>query len=120
MFEHLKTRADRLAGDAGRLRRERNEHARRGYEILRHRAGSPLGLTVCFGAGVFAGARSRRPDAPGNGNDRGKRPAPEHREEAFAHRLLHGPVGAAAIKLGTAFIAGRLMQPDDSPPPPSL
>jgi hypothetical protein len=119
VFHELKARADRVAGDAARLRQVRNEHARHGYRILKQRAGSPLGLTLSFGAGVFAGARSRRPDGPG-GEDREMRRAPEPREEGLMHRLLHGPFGAVAIRLGTAFIAGSLMQPDQPEPPTAL
>lgn len=108
MFESLKTEADRLAADAIRLREERNAHARRGYGILKRRIGSPPGLTACFGAGVFAGARSRRPRPPKDAKV--ERP-PERAEGGFA-AFLHGPLGIAAIRLGTAFIAGALAKPD--------
>jgi hypothetical protein len=113
VFKDLKARADRIAGDGARLRQARDQHALRGYRILKRRAGSPLALTLCFGAGVFAGARSRRRDGE---LDRETRRAPDRREEGFTHRLLHGPVGAAAIRLGTAFLAGSLMQPDQPEP----
>ena len=115
MFEKLKARADRIAGDGARLRQARDQHARRGYRILKRRAASPLALTLCFGAGVFAGARSRRRAGPGE--DRENRRAPD---EGFTHRLLHGPVGAAAIRLGTAYLAGSLIQPDQPGPPEPL
>ncbi|HET6630298.1 MAG TPA: hypothetical protein VFG91_11040 [Woeseiaceae bacterium] len=112
MFEHLKTNADHLAADAAWLRRERDTHARQGFDILRRRVGSPPGLVVCFGAGVFAGARSRNRESD---------PADKARREShLVERLLHGPVGAAAIKLGTAFLAGALLHPDREPPPPPL
>ena len=113
MFGHLKSEADRLALDAAWLQRERNAHARRGYALFRRRIGSPLGLAACFGAGVFAGARVRRP-APGNSGDHrspGHRGEPERSESGLAGRILHGPVGAAALRLATAYVAGALMKP---------
>lgn len=105
MFEHLKTNADHLAADAARLRRERNAHARRSYAIVQRRVSSPPGLVLCFGAGVFAGARLRHRELhPEHERRHDRRPA--RREIGLTEWLLHGPLGAAAIKLGTAFIAG--------------
>lgn len=117
MFEHLKTNADHLAADAARLRRERNAHARRSYAIVQRRVSSPPGLVLCFGAGVFAGARLRHRERHPEHERRHDR-RPERRESGLAEWLLHGPLGAAAVKLGTAFLAGALMHPDPEPPPP--
>ncbi len=105
MFESLKTTADRLAADALRLRHDRNAHARRSYGLLKRRIGSPPGLVACFGAGVFAGARSRRPVAR-NGERR-----PERSQGGFT-AFLQGPLGVAATRLATALIAGALAKPD--------
>lgn len=111
MFGHLKSEADRLALDAAWLQRERNAHARRGYALFKRRIGSPLGLAACFGAGLFAGARTRRP-VPGNsGEHRSRGGEPERSESGLARRILQGPVGAAALRLGTAYLAGALMKP---------
>lgn len=120
MFEHLKTNADHLAADAAWLRRERNAHARRGYEILRRRVGSPPGLIVSFGAGVFTGARARHRKVHDGGDDHRHDRRPDHAEGGLTGWLLHGPVGAAAIRFGTAFLAGALMRHDHEPPPPPL
>ena len=110
MFGQLKGEADRLAAEAAWLQRERNLHARRGYAIFKRRIASPAGLVACFGAGVFAGARSRRPrtreeDSEPRDHD------PQRSRDGLASRLLHGPVGAAALRLGTAWLAGALMKP---------
>lgn len=103
MFDRLKARADRSAADAAWLRGERNARARRGYQILRRRIGSPAGLVACFGAGVFAGARSRREDRGGC--------RPGTTENGFAGRFLSGPLGAAAIRLGSSFLVSALLEP---------
>lgn len=109
MFGHLKSEADRLALDAASLQRERNAHARRGYALFRRRIGSPLGLAACFGAGVLAGARARRPAQGNSGEHRGGR-EPGRSESGLATRILHGPLGAAALRLGAAYLAGALMK----------
>ena len=102
MFGQLKREADRRAADAAGLQRERNVHARRGYAMLKRRIASPPGLVACFGAGVFAGARSRRPPPGEDG--------PQRSEGSRARRFLQGPAGAAALRLGTAWLAGALMR----------
>ena len=105
----LKQRADQLASDAGESRLERNRSAARCLAILRQRAGSPVGLAVCFGAGLVAGSRTDRHEAiadESDDTDRGDR-------ESVAMHALRGPAGAAAIKLASAFIAGALMRPDE-------
>ena len=111
MFGQLKGEADRLADDAAWLQRERNAHARRGYTILKRRIASPPGLLACFGAGVFAGARSRRPSRRDGGSEARHEQGPQRKEEGLTRRLLQGPVGAAALRLGTAWLAGALMKP---------
>jgi hypothetical protein len=113
VFGQLKRDADGLAADAAWLQRERNAHARRGYAMLKRRIGSPAGLVACFGAGVFAGARSRRrtPDEDG-GNDPRSRNGSQRREGGLARRVLQGPAGAVALRLGTAWLAGALMRPE--------
>lgn len=112
VFGHLKTDADRLAAAALRLRGERDARAKRGYEILRRRIGSPPGLALCFGAGVVLGARSR------HGASHGLPAADERRRERGGGfgRWLQGPAGAAAIKVAGALLSGALLHPDDAPP----
>lgn len=112
MFRHLKSNAARHAADAARLQRDRNAHAKQGYAILERRLGSPPGLIMCFGAGVFAGASSRRRDLCADDQELRSGRRPEHAEPGFTERLLHGPLGAAAIRFGTAFLAGALLHPE--------
>lgn len=99
----LKQRADKLACRADDLRVERNNRTERSLAIVRRRVGSPVGLAVCFGVGVAAGSRlnNRKPDAKRATGD------------GVASQLLHGPVGAAAIKLATAFLAGSILKGDE-------
>lgn len=112
MFGQLKRDADERAADAACLQRERNVHARRGYAILKRRIASPPGLVACFGAGVFAGARSRRPAIEGDGRSSARHENGARRSEGgLARRVLQGPAGAAALRLGTAWLAGALMRP---------
>jgi hypothetical protein len=112
----LKQRADRLAREAHGLRMERDRRAAESLELARRRIGSPAGLALCFGAGFAVGHRSPKRDA----NDTGGGVAGQ------ATRLAESPLGAAAIKLAAAFIAGavtRREREDDQQPaagaPPS-
>lgn len=114
VFGQLKRDADELAADAAWLQRERNVRARRGYAILKRRIASPPGLIACFGAGVFAGARSRRPAIDSDGGSRPRNDDGPQRSGGLARRVLQGPAGAAALRLATAWLAGALMKP--SPP----
>lgn len=107
-IQNLKQRADQLASEAGEFRLERNRSAARCLAILRRRAGSPVGLAICFGAGMVAGSRSDRHHAIEPENDDTDR----HERESVAMQALRGPIGAAAIKLGSAFIAGALLRPE--------
>ncbi|MGH8193683.1 MAG: hypothetical protein ACREQ8_04665 [Woeseiaceae bacterium] len=98
----LKKRADQLASEAGDLRSERNRRAAESLALLRQRVASPVGLAMCFGVGVAAGLKSPRRESNGAGT----------RSDGAASRVLQGPLGAAAIKLASAFIAGAFLQPD--------
>lgn len=105
LIRSLQQRADDLAWRAEQLRLQRNSRAERCLAIVRRRVGSPVGLAVSFSAGVVAGSRMKsRNSRPNSHTDTGG--------DSFA-RLLHGPVGTAAIKLASAFIAGSLLKPDD-------
>ncbi|HZD51848.1 MAG TPA: hypothetical protein VE175_02270 [Woeseiaceae bacterium] len=101
----LRRRADGLAGEAERLRGARNAHAVRSVAILGQRIASPAGLVLCFGAGILIGRpSSRAPERPTRsaGDSRGK-----------VGWLLESPVGAAALRLASAFVTGAAVGSDE-------
>lgn len=97
----LKRRADILANDASHLRTERNRRAARCLATVRRRVASPVGLAVCFGVGVVAGSRANQRDS--------KESRPDG--NGIANQVLSGPLGTAAVKLASAFIAASFMPP---------
>jgi hypothetical protein len=111
-IKNLRERADRLASEARSLRLERDRRAAESLDLARRRISSPAGLALCFGAGFAVGHRSPKRAAHGSGDGVAKQAA----------RLLERPLGAAAVKLAVAFIAGAVARPDrqgDSPQPTS-
>lgn len=96
----LKQRADRVASEARGLRLERDRRAAESLELARRRIGSPAGLALCFGAGFVVGLKPRKRDADDSAAD----------VAGPATRMLDGPLGAAAIKLASAFIANAVVR----------
>lgn len=105
----LKERADKLAVEAEDQRQARNDHAARSLSVVRQRIASPVGLAVCFGAGVLAG--SARSNARSNDKDSAK---DREKGNGVASKVLHGPLGSTAGKFLSAAIATAMMRSDSS------
>lgn len=105
-FRNLERRVDQLALEASRLQRERDAHAARGVAILRARLATPTALALCFAAGMLVGW----PSPPGPARRAARREG-EGQAESGAVRLLNGPLGTAALRLASAYVAGAVTGP---------
>lgn len=100
----LRIRADAMAAEARADRTALGEHAARSWSIFKRRVGSPAGLAIFFSLGFMGGAGRDRRHAPASGERRAER------KRGLARKLLHGPLGENALKLGSAIVASSLMK----------
>jgi hypothetical protein len=102
----LKRQADAAEADARDKWLAFRTHSDRSLAIARRRVGSPAGLAISFSLGFMAGTGrgERKTDGEPAGN--GER---TQDDKGVAYKLIHGPLGDTAIKLGTALFARSLM-----------
>jgi hypothetical protein len=100
--------ADSLYREAEAQRSARREHLSNAMCIVRRRIGSPLGLSACFGAGALMGWRS--------GKTTDDAPARTGEDQSLLQRMLDGPVGQVALRLGAAAVIQSLFHPDSPMP----
>lgn len=112
----LKRRADELVTQARSDRRQFKSHAEQALAIVRRRMGSTAGLAVCFSLGFMAGIRPADGRSADAGSNRSDGAGSKGRRPTFMLRLVQGPVGEAAMKLGMALLTRSLMklQEDDA------
>ena len=106
-ISHLKRQADAAEADARDKWLEFRTHSDRSLAIVRRRVGSPAGLAISFSLGFMAG--SRGPDRKTNGTSPGSGERNDGDDRGITYKLAHGPLGDAAIRLGTALFARSLM-----------
>ena len=103
----LRKQADALAQDAHSSRLRYRRHVSRSLSILRRRVGSTAGLAISFSLGFMAGTGTT-----GSTDDSAPAPRrpPGRGERGVVHQVAHGPLGAGAVKLATAFVARSLVR----------
>lgn len=103
----LKRQADAAEADARDKWLEFRTHSDRSLAIARRRVGSPAGLAISFSLGFMAG--TGRGERKADGEEPAGSGERTQDDKGVAYKLIHGPLGDTAIKLGTALFARSLV-----------